>query len=167
MPILVLADTHLTSHRAGDIDELLGDQLEAADAIVHAGDVTAQEVLARLSRHAPLYAVAGNNDVGLDLPMTLEVAIHGASIAVIHDSGDARGRPRRLAQRFPTADVVIFGHSHLPWNESTDTGDRVQHHFNPGSPTQRRRAPHPTVGWIDVGTDGEVTCRHEVVDAPN
>ena len=166
MAILVLADTHLTGHRAGLIDDLLASHLDAADAIVHAGDVTAPEVLQRLSHYAPLYAVAGNNDVGLTLSDTLEVSIDGVRIAVVHDSGPASGRDRRLAHRFPNADVVVFGHSHLPWNDVVTADGRTQHHFNPGSPTQRRRAPRPTVGWIDIGPDGTITCRHEVVGEP-
>ena len=164
MSILVLADTHLSSARAWLVDDLLGSRLEAADAIVHAGDITATEVLERLARHAPLHVVAGNNDIGIDLPETLEVRIEAVSISVIHDSGPASGRAARLRRRFPDSDVVVFGHSHLPWNETTDVEDRVQHHFNPGSPTQRRRAPHRTVGWIDVAPDGTITCRHEILD---
>lgn len=164
MSILVLADTHLESNRVGTLIDLLGARLDAADAIIHAGDITAPEVVERLADHAPVHAVAGNNDIGSLLPETVVVEVGGVSIAVIHDSGAAQGRATRLSRAFPDADVVVFGHSHLPWNETIVIDGKPRIHFNPGSPTQRRRAPNRTVGWIDVDEGGTITCRHEIVD---
>lgn len=113
--------------------------------------------------HEEPSAVAGNNDAGSLLPETVVAMVEGVTIAVVHDSGAAAGRTARLSQMFPDADVVVFGHSHLPWNEPTVVNGRPQIHFNPGSPTQRRRAPHRTVGWIDVDGVGLITCRLDIV----
>ena len=156
----MLADTHLDARRADVIVDLLGDRLTSADAILHAGDVTDAAVLGRLAEFAPVHAVDGNNDRGLAVPETLEVDLGPIRVAMIHDSGPASGRGRRLASRFPDADVVVFGHSHLPWHEVHDVDGRPQHHVNPGSPTQRRRAPTRTVAWLDVSEDGRITVEH-------
>lgn len=166
MAILVLADTHLGAERADTLIDLLGARLDDADAIIHAGDITAPEVIERLEEHATVFAVAGNNDIASFVPETVFVVVEGVSIAIVHDSGPARGRAARLTRMFPDADVVVFGHSHLPWNEATVADGRPQIHFNPGSPTQRRRAPHRTVGWIDADSDGHISCRHDIVVSP-
>ncbi len=159
--VLVVADTHLPAKRADEIVERLASHLETADLILHAGDVTDAGVLEQLGRFAPVHAVLGNNDDGLELPETLELEIAGVAVAMIHDSGAAKGRGNRLARRFPAADVVVFGHSHLPWNETHDVDGRPQVHLNPGSPTQRRRAPTRTVGWLEIA-DG--APRASIVD---
>lgn len=161
MNILVLADTHLPDERCHLLNDILGDRLTQADLILHAGDVTGGGVLDLLGDSAPVYAVAGNNDIGLALPETTTLDVCDVRISMIHDSGSARGRPSRLQSRFPDADIVVFGHSHLPWHEVIERGGREQHHFNPGSPTQRRRAPTRTIGWIEVGRGGPIRCRHE------
>ena len=123
-----------------------------ADAILHAGDVTAPELLHELEGFAPVHAVLGNNDVSLRLPETLQVELAGVRVAMIHDSGPTAGRAGRLRRRFPDADVVVFGHSHLPWDQ---TDARGQRHLNPGSPTERRMAPTRTVGLLEL-EGGEV-----------
>lgn len=166
MLILAVADTHLTAGRAGEIVDILGDRLGRADLVVHAGDITDPAVLELLGERCELVAVAGNNDAIDSLPERVELTIGGAQLAMVHDSGASAGRDRRLHRWFPTADVVVFGHSHLPWNRTVETSDGVQHHFNPGSPTQKRRAPDRTVGWIEVSPDGAITCSHEVVQRP-
>jgi hypothetical protein len=68
---------------------------------------------------------------------------------MIHDSGQATGRLLRMRARFPEADLVVFGHSHIP----LDAAGGTLRIFNPGSPTDRRRQPHGTLGVLDV-TDG-------------
>lgn len=163
MVIMVLADTHLGPGRAHLLTEALGDRLLRADAIVHAGDITDVSVIEELSKHAPVTSVRGNNDIGVDLPETVESDVCGVMVAMIHDSGAATGRGPRLHRLFPSADVVVFGHSHLPWNETIETATGRQIHFNPGSPTQRRRAPAKTIGWIERGADGRILCRHEEI----
>jgi putative phosphoesterase len=163
--VLVLSDTHIGAGGADKLVRLLGRRLRDAEAILHAGDITDREVLALLSRFAPTYAVLGNNDHGLPLPQQRIVELRGRTIGMVHDSGDAIGRGPRLHRWFPDADVVVFGHSHLPWNEVDERAEdgHRQLHLNPGSPTQRRRAPRCTIAWLDLA-DGEVVgARHEPV----
>ncbi|MEZ5378844.1 MAG: metallophosphoesterase family protein [Acidimicrobiales bacterium] len=158
--VLVLADTHLRGDRTGQLVTLLAPHLELADVIVHAGDITDHGLLDDLRRFAPVHAVLGNNDVGLDLPERLTLEVDGVRLGIVHDSGPAKGRGPRLASWFPDADVVVFGHSHLPWHERLECEGRFQIHFNPGSPTQRRRAPSRTIGWMVVDAGGQAVCSH-------
>jgi len=116
-------------------------------------------VLDELAQYAPVTAVIGNND-GPDVaawgaPETAVVTVDGLRVAMVHDSGPAAGRLARLRGRFPGTRLVVFGHSHIPLDASTaDGGFRI---FNPGSPTDRRRQPHGTLGVLDV-TDGQVVA---------
>lgn len=132
--------------------------LREADLILHAGDVCTAAVLDELAQYAAVTAVAGNND-GPDVTAwgaaeTAVADIDGLRVAMIHDSGPAAGRLARLRARFPVADLVVFGHSHIPLDAaSADGGFRI---FNPGSPTDRRRQPHGTLGVLDVA-DGCLT----------
>jgi putative phosphoesterase len=157
---VVLADTHirrsaLATPRTGPLGPLgrLPDaayaHLEAADVILHAGDVLVGEVLDELGGFAPVHAVLGNNDAELGgvLPETQSIEIAGVRIAMVHDSGAAAGRAARLHRRFPDADVVVFGHSHIPWHHSGVDGQLL---FNPGSPTERRAQPSRTLGTLDL-----------------
>jgi uncharacterized protein len=168
--VVVLADTHLkgTWLPAGSRRRLLDrlwSQLEGADVILHAGDVLDRSVLDRLSDHAPVHAVLGNNDrslVGL-LPPTRLVRIGEVPIGMIHDSGPAKGRSRRLRRRFPDCDVVVFGHSHAPVNEIGEEGQLL---FNPGSPTQRRAQPVHTIGELRVAAATVVSHRIIALDEP-
>jgi len=125
-------------------------RLRAADAILHAGDLVALEVLELLeSLGPPLHAVHGNVDepeVRARLPAVRVVEAAGVRIAMTHDGGPREGRLARLRRRFPDADAVVFGHSHLPLHERGD-GFQI---FNPGSPTERRRAPAHTMGIATV-----------------
>lgn len=151
--VLVISDTHL---RADTLDRLPSEvwrEAEIADQIIHAGDVVCDELLKALDAKAPVHAVLGNNDVGrVELPVTAEVEIDGVGVSVIHDSGPRKGRERRMHKRFPDAGVVIFGHSHEPFDEVTEYGQLL---LNPGSPTQRRRQPQCSYGILEIG-DGRV-----------
>jgi putative phosphoesterase len=146
MEVIVLADSHLT----GGFDRV-GDQvLEAvstADVVLHAGDITSPQALIELRAMAETYAVLGNNDRDLvgTLPESSVVHLEGVHVALLHDSGPTKGRPARMYRRFPDADVVVFGHSHIPINE---VGKHHQVLFNPGSATQRRAQPHRTFGRL-------------------
>jgi predicted phosphodiesterase len=93
------------------------------------------------------------------------VEIAACRVAMVHDSGEATGRAARLRRWFPHADVVVFGHSHLPWNETDIRSEdgHVQHHLNPGSATQRRRAPRCTIAWLELRAGRVLSIEHEAV----
>ena len=150
---LVVADTHLgRGHSARLMDRLRdADLLGDLDAIFHAGDLVHEDVLEALAAVAPVHAVLGNNDHGVVLPERIEVRIGGHLIAMVHDSGASAGRAARLRRWFPTADVVLFGHSHIPWHDThVDDRGHVQHHANPGSAIQRRRQPRCTAAVLEL-----------------
>jgi uncharacterized protein len=149
MRIVVLSDTH-APRRWKSCPPRVAGYLRTADLILHAGDVCTAAVLDELSEYGPVRAVAGNND-GPDVTNwgaepTLELDLDGLPAAMIHDSGQATGRLQRMRRAFPRAQLVIFGHSHIPLEQS-GPGLRI---FNPGSPTDRRRQPHGTLGILRV-----------------
>jgi len=149
MRAVLLADTHLRDGSDRFLDDRLVAAIADADVVLHAGDVTGRDLLARVGELAPVYAVLGNNDVGLEglLPMEITLDLDGVAVALVHDAGPRSGRTARLARRYPDADLVVFGHSHQPEDVVPDAGPRL---FNPGSPTQRRRAPTRTFGVLDA-----------------
>jgi uncharacterized protein len=121
-------------------------RLKAADLIVHAGDMTTMAVFAELRGYGNVAAVHGNVDedaLRTALPAQLELDLAGRRVGVIHDGGRRIARLERLRRTFPDAEAVIFGHSHLPLHETDADGFQI---FNPGSPTDRRRAPRHTMG---------------------
>jgi len=147
--VVVLADTHAPRRWRACPPRVAG-HLRTADLILHAGDVCTAAVLAELAQYAPVVAVRGNND-GPDVAAwgaagTAELDLDGLGVAMVHDSGAAAGRLVRLRRRFPAADLVVFGHSHIPLDESA-SGLRI---FNPGSPTDRRRQPRGTLGVLEI-----------------
>jgi uncharacterized protein len=149
--IAVIADTHLPRGRRLLPARCL-ELMRGADLILHAGDFVAAEVLDELAALGPpLRAVRGNMDAALGnrLPAQAEIEAGGAVIGMLHDAGPRHGRLERLRQRFPRADAVVFGHSHLPLHERSAGGEFQI--FNPGSPTERRRAPHHTMGLARAG----------------
>ncbi|MBV9195727.1 MAG: metallophosphoesterase family protein [Solirubrobacterales bacterium] len=153
MDIAIISDTHMP-RRGRRLPEACVARLRSADLIVHAGDLVQISVLETLRCYGEVVAVHGNVDdaeVRAALPAVATVATAGARIVVVHDAGAARGRLSRLRARFPDADVVIFGHSHLPWHERAPDGFQI---FNPGSPTERRRAPRVTMGAARAGRGG-------------
>lgn len=149
MHVLVIADTHIRRTGSRTLPPAVYAHAERAETILHAGDVLVGEVLDDLARFAPVYAVLGNNDPELTgrLPETVQLDLDGLRVAMVHNSGQAKGRARRLQRWFPEADVVVFGHSHIPVNEAGEGGQWL---LNPGSPTERRRQPHHTVATFDV-----------------
>ncbi|MCU1492075.1 MAG: Phosphoesterase [Acidimicrobiaceae bacterium] len=157
MIVAVLSDTHLRSGVSDHLPAAALELIEGADVLLHAGDVIGPAVLSELGAMTETLAVLGNNDVELAtrLPETLEVSLAGVRVAMVHDSGARSGRAARLHQRFPDADVVVFGHSHLPLNEFGEGGQLL---FNPGSPTLRRQAPNKTMGRL-VLKRGQVVSR--------
>ena len=158
MRAVVLADTH-APRRWRQCPPAVAAHLREADLILHAGDVCTAAVLDELSAYAPVRVVLGNND-GPDVaawgaPETLELDLAGLAVAMVHDSGAAPGRLARMRRRFPAAELVIFGHSHIPWDEAAG-GVRV---FNPGSPTDRRRQPRGTFGILRIDDGNLVEAR--------
>jgi putative phosphoesterase len=155
MQIAIISDTHMPKG-SRRLPEACIDRLRTADLIIHAGDLSALAVLSELNSYGTVVAVHGNVDdaeVRAALPAETEFEAEGTRIAVLHDAGPASGRIERLRRRFPAADAVIFGHSHQPLNEEDRAGFQI---FNPGSPTERRRAPWPSMGLAHT-QNGEVS----------
>jgi len=150
MRIAVVSDTHLP-RGSRRVPAACIERLEAADLLVHAGDFVSLAFHAEmLALGLPLAAVYGNVDelaLRQRLPAERTVEAAGARIGLVHDAGPARGRLARMRRRFPDAHAVVFGHSHIPLHES----DGEFQIFNPGSPTERRRAPRHTMGVATVG----------------
>jgi putative phosphoesterase len=155
---LVLSDTHLSTGALDRLPDEVWQMAGEADLVLHAGDVVDHGLLAALAEHAPVHAVLGNNDHALvgRLPERLVLDLAGVPVAIVHDSGPSAGRAGRLRAWFPSAGVVVFGHSHDPLVEE-HAGLLL---VNPGSPTQRRRQPVHTVAWLEA-VDGE--ARAELV----
>jgi putative phosphoesterase len=147
--VVVLSDTH-APRRWRACPPAVAGYLRQADLILHAGDVCTASVLTELAEYAPVTAVVGNNDdpsvAAWGAAETAELDLDGLRVAMVHDSGARTGRLPRMRRRFPGADLVVFGHSHIPLDESAP-GLRI---FNPGSPTDRRRQPHGTLGVLEV-----------------
>jgi hypothetical protein len=155
--VVFISDTHVP-RRARDLPPSLWTAIEAADVVVHAGDWVDVALLDEIEGRARrLVGVYGNNDHGAlreRLPEVARVELGGVRFAVVHETGDAAGRERRCAQRFPDVDVLVFGHSHIPWDTTADSGLRL---LNPGSPTDRRRQPHGTY-LTAVADAGQLTA---------
>ncbi len=160
MDVVVLADTHLRDGIEG-LPHAVLEAVAAADLVLHAGDLVSARAYQELVAMAPTRAVLGNNDhqlVGC-LPITVELELAGVRVAMVHDAGPSRGRAGRIRRRFPEADLVVFGHSHAPCDEPGIGGQRL---FNPGSPTQRRRQPRPSLGRLEI-TPGRVRPRIDIL----
>ena len=158
MRIAVLSDTH-SPRFWKRCPPAVARHLAGVDLILHAGDVCTADVLDELAGYAPVRVVLGNNDrpevVAWGAPETLEFELAGLQLAMVHDSGPAVGRVARLRRRFPAADVVVFGHSHIPMDLS-ENGLRI---FNPGSPTDKRRQPYGTLGELTIADAELVQAR--------
>lgn len=142
--LLLLADTHVPK-RARDLPAQVWDEVEQADLVVHAGDWVDVALLDALERRARrVLGCYGNNDGGplrARLPEVARATVEGVRLAVVHETGASAGRERRMAAAFPDTDVLVFGHSHIPWDTVAPSGLRL---LNPGSPTDRRRQPTAT-----------------------
>jgi len=158
--VAVLSDTHAPRFWK-TCPPRVADRLRGADLILHAGDVCTVDVLDELSGYAKVYAVLGNNDLPevrtWGAPVALELDLDGLHLAMIHDAGPAHGRTARMHKRFPAAQLVVYGHSHIPLDLTGD-GIRI---FNPGSPTDKRRQPRGTMGLLDI--EGGRLTRAQIV----
>jgi hypothetical protein len=152
--VAVIADTHMP-RGARRLPEACVERLSAADLILHAGDVVAASVLEELAALGPpVHAVHGNMDDGILqelLPDTQVVDVDGLRIGMTHDPGHRLGREERLARRFPGCAAVVYGHTHEP--QVARMGEVWI--LNPGSPTERRRAPSHTMLVLEVA-DGRI-----------
>lgn len=155
--LALIADTHLPRGDRRLPDRCLK-SLRAADLIVHAGDFSQPFVLAELRELGAVAAVHGNVDspeLRRELPEAISLELDNVVLGLVHDAGPSKGRLERLRARFPGADAVVFGHSHVPLHEEHD-GLQI---FNPGSPTERRRAPNRSMGEATV-EGGRIEFRH-------
>jgi uncharacterized protein len=139
-----MADTHVPK-RARDLPRDLWTAVDAADVVVHAGDWVGVDMLDAIeARATTVVGCYGNNDgqaLRARLPEIARADLDGVRLAVVHETGPATGREARCAARFPDTDVLVFGHSHIPWDTTAAGGLRL---LNPGSPTDRRRQPFAT-----------------------
>jgi putative phosphoesterase len=148
----VISDTHIPHFKT--LPEVIWEHFAGAELIVHAGDLSVLSVLSELETIAPVVAVQGNvesTEVMLQLPIKREVVVGHCRIGIVHILGDAKSHARLARQEFPAARVVVFGHSHIPWNEDRD-GQLL---FNPGSATDRRRQPRCSLGVLYVNDEAE------------
>ena len=141
--------------RARELPAPVWRAVEAADVVVHAGDWVSADLLDLFTdRAARLVGVWGNNDgddLRARLPEVARVALDGVRFAVVHETGQAAGRERRCAAAYPDVDVLVFGHSHIPWDTTGPGGLRL---LNPGSPTDRRRQPTHTWMTVEISDGG-------------
>ncbi|MGZ0152797.1 metallophosphoesterase family protein [Kribbella sp. WER1] len=144
MRLTLISDTHLPV-RAKKLPAAVWEAVEQADVVVHAGDWVSVELLDELeSRAARLIGCWGNNDgpeLRARLPEVARVTLDGLSVAVVHETGSAKGREARCEAAYPGVELLVFGHSHIPWDSTSPGGLRL---LNPGSPTDRRRQPYCT-----------------------
>ncbi|UXA17831.1 metallophosphoesterase [Mycobacterium sp. SMC-4] len=144
MRLLLIADTHVPS-RAKDLPAQVWSEVDDADVVIHAGDWMDPALLDRLQARAQrLVGCWGNNDgpeLRRRLPDRADVVLEGLRFTVTHETGASTGREARMAREYPDTDVLVFGHSHIPWDTTARTGLRL---LNPGSPTDRRRQPYCT-----------------------
>ncbi|MFI1466461.1 metallophosphoesterase family protein [Streptomyces wuyuanensis] len=156
MRLLLTSDTHVPK-RARELPDELLERIERADVVLHAGDWVDTATLDLLeARSRRLVAVYGNNDgppLRDRLPEVARAELGGVRFGVVHETGPAQGRERRCADRFPELDVLVFGHSHIPWDTTAQGGLRL---LNPGSPTDRRRQPYCTY-MTAVAAGGQLT----------
>jgi len=160
--VAIVADTHLP-RGSRTLPRACLERLAAADLIVHAGDFVAAAVLAELAALGPPVAAVHGNvddaDLRRRLPVEQVVEVDGVRVGLLHDAGPARGRLARMRRRFRDADAVVFGHSHIPLHVR-EGGFQI---FNPGSPTERRRAPRHTMGIASAGGGG-ILFEHLALD---
>ncbi len=144
MHLLLLADTHVPRRARGLPDQVWA-EVDRADVVVHAGDWVDVTLLEELeTRAASLLACWGNNDgpaLRARLPEVATAELEGVRVTVVHETGPAQGREARVAAAHPGTDLLVFGHSHVPWDSVAPGGLRL---LNPGSPTDRRRQPAGT-----------------------
>jgi len=155
----VISDTHVPHFKK--LPEAIWEHFNGVELIIHAGDLSVLSVITELETIAPVVAVQGNveeDEVMLKLPIKREIVVGHCRIGVVHILGDSHNRTRVARQEFPEARVVVFGHSHIPWNQDVE-GQLL---FNPGSATDRRRQPRCSIGMLYVD-DEKKSVRGEII----
>lgn len=155
----VISDTHIPQFKR--LPDAIWQHFSGVELIIHAGDLSVLSVLNELETIAPVVAVQGNverEEVMMRLPIKREVVVGHCRIGIVHILGDAHNRVKVARQEFPEACVVVFGHSHIPWNQ--DVGGQLL--FNPGSATDRRRQPRCSIGMLHVDDDAK-SVRGEII----
>jgi putative phosphoesterase len=157
MRLLLLADTHVP-RRAKVLPDVVWNEIDRADVVIHAGDWVKVALVDAIASRGRLIGCYGNNDgpdVRERLPEVARETLDGVRFAVVHETGPSTGRDERMAAGYPDVDVLVFGHSHIPWDATASTGLRL---LNPGSPTDRRRQPFCTylTAVVSDGTLREV-----------
>lgn len=155
----VISDTHIPHFKR--LPEAVWHHFAGVEQIIHAGDLSVLSVIAELETIAPVVAVQGNieeEEVVLKLPIKREIVVGGCRIGIVHILGDSKTHARVARQEFPNARVVVFGHSHVPWNE--EHGGQLL--FNPGSANDRRRQPRCSVGMLYVD-DEAASIKGEII----
>lgn len=155
MRLVLISDTHLPV-RAKRLPEAVWEAIDGADVVIHAGDWVNVALLDELeARAARLIGCWGNNDgpeLRARLPEVARVTLDGLAVAVVHETGASKGREERCETAYPGVDLLVFGHSHIPWDTTSPGGLRL---LNPGSPTDRRRQPYCTFQTATV-TSGQL-----------
>jgi putative phosphoesterase len=153
--LLLITDTHVP-RRARDLPAEVWERVAEADVVIHAGDWMGLELLDLLeTRSRRLLACYGNNDgpeLRARVPEVATAELAGVHVVVTHETGSAKGREQRMDRAFPAAGLLVFGHSHIPWDSLTPGGLRL---LNPGSPTDRRTQPYATYMTLELD-DGKI-----------
>ena len=155
----IISDTHIPHFK--QLPAAIWQHFKDVELIIHAGDLSVLRVIAELETIAPVIAVQGNIEeeaAMLKLPIKREVVVGHCRIGIVHILGDSRSHAKVARQEFPDARVVVFGHSHIPWNEEVN-GQLL---FNPGSATDRRRQPRCSLGLLHIDDDTQ-TVRGELI----
>ncbi len=158
----VISDTHIP--RFSRLPEAIFQHFADVECILHAGDLSILSVISELETLAPVIAVQGNverEEVVLTLPIKREVVIGDCRIGIVHILGDSKDYARSARREFPQAHVVVFGHSHIPYDQEHD-GQLL---FNPGSANDRRRQPTCSIGKLFID-DEEMSVRGEIIALP-
>ena len=155
----VISDTHIPHFKK--LPEAIWEHFAGVELIIHAGDLSILSVLNELETIAPVVAVQGNveyEEVVLKLPIKREVVVGHCRIGIVHILGDSKSHARLARQEFSDARVVVFGHSHIPWNQDVE-GQLL---FNPGSATDRRRQPMCSIGMLHIDAEFQ-SVRGEII----
>ena len=155
----IISDTHIPHFKR--LPDAVWQHFAGVELIIHAGDLSILPVIRELETIAPVVAVQGNieaDEVRQKLPIKREIVVGYCRIGIVHILGDAHNRAKVARQEFPNARCVVFGHSHIPWNEEVN-GQLL---FNPGSANDRRRQPRCSIGLLHVDDEAQ-QVRGEII----